>query len=192
MKVSCFNDDKKTDLIGETWLNLEDIIVPGGGKKDLWQTLNCKGKYAGDLRIELTYYDTRERRHRKHHHHHKKKPADQRKPAADRRIKRRPLPSNPTAPATASATSTSTAPTPHSRASSEYASLHMINVAAGGLRGPRDIDAPRASGVGKEGAAEAPAENARDGSGNADLDDEEVDVDEQEELRLLEIMESEK
>ena len=54
-----FNDDKKTELIGETWIALEQIVVPGGGTNDLWHSLNCKGRYAGDIRIELTYYDTR-------------------------------------------------------------------------------------------------------------------------------------
>jgi hypothetical protein len=59
MKVSVFNDDKKTDLIGETWVNLQEVVVPGGGQNDLWHNLNYKGKYAGEIRIEITYYDTR-------------------------------------------------------------------------------------------------------------------------------------
>lgn len=54
-----FNDDKKTELIGETWVDLKDVVVPGGGQNDLWHSLNCKGKYAGEIRIEITYYDTR-------------------------------------------------------------------------------------------------------------------------------------
>lgn len=59
LKVSVFNDDKKTELIGETWVALESMIKPGGGKNDVWHALNCKGRYAGDIRIELTYYDSR-------------------------------------------------------------------------------------------------------------------------------------
>ncbi|OAL71765.1 hypothetical protein A7D00_3795 [Trichophyton violaceum] len=59
LKLSVFNDDKKTDLIGETWVDLKNVIVPGGGQNDLWHNLQCKGKYAGELRMELTYYDTR-------------------------------------------------------------------------------------------------------------------------------------
>ena len=59
LKVSVFNDDKRTDLIGETWVSLEQVVIPGGGKGDKWHNLSCKGKYAGDIRIELTYYDTR-------------------------------------------------------------------------------------------------------------------------------------
>ncbi|TVY33886.1 Ingression protein [Lachnellula subtilissima] len=59
LKVSVFNDDKKTDLIGESWINLQDVVVPGGGQNDLWHNLNCRGKYAGEIRIEITYYDTR-------------------------------------------------------------------------------------------------------------------------------------
>ena len=38
---------------------LDKVVVPGGGQNDLWHNLNCKGRYAGDIRIELTYYDTR-------------------------------------------------------------------------------------------------------------------------------------
>ncbi|KAI0998544.1 hypothetical protein K3495_g9651 [Podosphaera aphanis] len=59
LKVSIFNDDKKTDLIGETWVDLKDVIIPGGGQNDLWHNLNCKGKYAGEIRVEITYYDSR-------------------------------------------------------------------------------------------------------------------------------------
>ena len=59
LKVSVFNDDKRTDLIGETWVPLDKVVVPGGGQNDLWHSLNCKGRYAGEIRIELTYYDTR-------------------------------------------------------------------------------------------------------------------------------------
>ncbi|KAF2236370.1 hypothetical protein EV356DRAFT_574984 [Viridothelium virens] len=59
LKVSVFNDDKRTDLIGETWVSLGEVVVSGGGKGDKWHNLNCKGKYAGEIRIELTYYDTR-------------------------------------------------------------------------------------------------------------------------------------
>lgn len=59
LKVSVFNDDKKTEIIGESWVNLQDVLVPGGGQNDLWHTLNYRGKYAGEIRIEITYYDTR-------------------------------------------------------------------------------------------------------------------------------------
>ncbi|KAL8779913.1 MAG: hypothetical protein Q9213_006711 [Squamulea squamosa] len=59
LKVSVFNDDKRTELIGETRIGLEDIIIPGGGQNDTWHHLHCKGRFAGEIRIELTYYDTR-------------------------------------------------------------------------------------------------------------------------------------
>jgi hypothetical protein len=59
LKVSVFNDDKKTDLIGETWIDLGNLIIPGGGQSDQWHGLQFKGKYAGEVRIEMTYYDTR-------------------------------------------------------------------------------------------------------------------------------------
>lgn len=59
LKVSVFNDDKKTDLIGETWVDLRELVIPGGGQSDQWHTLQCRAKYAGEVRIEMTYYDTR-------------------------------------------------------------------------------------------------------------------------------------
>ncbi|KAI0885596.1 uncharacterized protein GGS22DRAFT_131045 [Annulohypoxylon maeteangense] len=59
LKLSVFNDDRKTELIGETWIDLRDIIVRGGGQSDQWHILNCKGKYAGEVRIEITFYDSR-------------------------------------------------------------------------------------------------------------------------------------
>lgn len=98
LKLSVFNDDKRTDLIGETWIDLRDIIVQGGGQSDQWHTLTCKGKYAGEIRIETTYYDNRPK---------PEKPAPKPRHVAsslDLRtangpqktpVKRRPLPSDP-------------------------------------------------------------------------------------------------
>jgi hypothetical protein len=31
MRVSVFNDDKKIDVIEEIWVNLQEVVVPGGG-----------------------------------------------------------------------------------------------------------------------------------------------------------------
>ena len=110
LKVSVFNDDRKTELIGETWVALDQIIVPGGGTNDLWHSLNCKGRYAGDIRIELTYYDTRP----------KPENTEERRPSASvsnsmdrmsnglsgprqpKPVKRRPLPADPTEPSRSS------------------------------------------------------------------------------------------
>ncbi|KAJ4302426.1 hypothetical protein N0V88_002570 [Collariella sp. IMI 366227] len=100
LKVSVFNDDKKTELIGETWIDLRDIIVSGGGQSDQWHQLAYRGKYAGEVRIEITYYDTRPK---------PEKPAIKAKPqvlsieaetvtalSGPRAVpKRRPLPSDP-------------------------------------------------------------------------------------------------
>ena len=88
MKLSIFSEDKRTDLIGEAWVDLESVVVPGGGKSDLWQGLNCKGKYAGEVRIELTYYDTRPKPE-------KAVPEELRQSTG--KVKRRPLPHNPNA-----------------------------------------------------------------------------------------------
>jgi len=91
-------------LIGETWVSLENLVVPGGGQNELWHNLSCKGKYAGEIRIELTYYDSRPR---------EEKPAERRResarngleetgreslsgPRQPKPLKRRPLPADPT------------------------------------------------------------------------------------------------
>lgn len=113
LKVSVFNDDKKTELIGETWVALDQIVVSGGGTNDLWHRLNCKGRYAGDIRIELTYYDTRPKL---------EKTEDRRQsapvmgstdqmssgvggPRQPKPVKRRPLPADPTDPSHSSQSS---------------------------------------------------------------------------------------
>jgi len=106
LKVSVFNDDRRTELIGETWIALEQIIKPGGGKNDVWHHLNCKGRFAGEIRIELTYYDIRPREEK----------SEERQPSAPmdasmgqassgvggprqpKPVKRRPLPADPTDP----------------------------------------------------------------------------------------------
>ncbi|TPX06748.1 uncharacterized protein E0L32_002244 [Thyridium curvatum] len=95
LKISVFNDDKRTDLIGECWIDLRDIIVSGGGQSDSWHTLNCRSKYAGDVRIEITYYDSRPKPEKPVA---KAKPVEQ--PEAHSSLprgppKRRPLPSDP-------------------------------------------------------------------------------------------------
>lgn len=97
--MSVFNDDKKTELIGEAWIDLRDIVVPGGGQSDHWHQLACRGKYAGELRIEITYYDSRPKPEKpasktKHSSHAE---ADGKTSASNPRAvpKRRPLPSDP-------------------------------------------------------------------------------------------------
>jgi hypothetical protein len=101
LKVSVFNDDKKTELIGETWVNLESIITPGGGQSDTWHPLSCKGKYAGDIRIELTFYDTRPKEEKAPAEKKESALADRQSPALggpreSKPVKRRPLPTDPT------------------------------------------------------------------------------------------------
>lgn len=100
LKLSIFNDDKKTDLICDGWVDLNKVIIPGGGQSDLWQDLQFRRKYAGEARIELTFYDSRPK---------VEKPAPRRGSARDMPgdidtlsgprqftpVKRRPLPSNP-------------------------------------------------------------------------------------------------
>lgn len=96
LKVSVFNDDKKTELIGEAWIDLRDTVVPGGGQTDIWHQLTCRGKYAGEIRIEITFYDSRPK---------PEKPVVKAKPHVPTDVdgtrprpagpKRRPLPSDP-------------------------------------------------------------------------------------------------
>jgi len=95
LKISVFSEEKRTDLVGEAWVSLKDVIVPGGGKSDIWQGLNCKGKYAGEIRMEMTYYDNRPK---------PEKGTAEEETAGIRqsvgsggRVKRRPLPTNPNA-----------------------------------------------------------------------------------------------
>ncbi|KAF2753447.1 hypothetical protein EJ05DRAFT_490143 [Pseudovirgaria hyperparasitica] len=103
LKVSIFNDDKKTELIGETFVSLGDVIIPGGGKSDIWHGLNCKGRYAGEIRIELTYYDTRPkpekvvqpRREAMRNAAAERQGAPMNGPRDAAPVKRRPLPANP-------------------------------------------------------------------------------------------------
>ncbi|KAJ9663335.1 hypothetical protein H2198_000852 [Neophaeococcomyces mojaviensis] len=120
LKVSVFNDDKKTDLIGEAWIDLTDVVKLGGGQADLWQQLTFKGKYAGEVRTELTFYDTREKPQEKRRTKEKQQitptnsSSDISLPAqrslGPREIMRRPLPVSPAAAAAAAAAS----PTPQS------------------------------------------------------------------------------
>jgi len=82
LKVSVFNDDKKSDLIGETWIKLDEVVIPGGGRGDAWHALNYRGKYAGEVRMEMSYYDSRQPERPAPEHVRKHTP-----------VKRRPLPS---------------------------------------------------------------------------------------------------
>jgi hypothetical protein len=126
-----FNDDKKTELIGETWASLDGVITPGGGQSDDWHTLNCKGKYAGEIRIELTFYDTRTKAEKPvvEKRRESTRPDGQSPavggPRQSMPVKRRPLPSDPTG------ASPSPSNTPEQRG-------------LRGLRaGPRELGSPR-------------------------------------------------
>lgn len=102
LKLSIFNDDKKTDLIGETWLDLGDVVTPGGGRNDAWHSLKYRDKYAGEVRIEMSYYDSRPRAEGSVFD-----PAEARTKSSA--LKRRPLPNAMTASPTASSPGSATA-----------------------------------------------------------------------------------
>lgn len=97
LKISIFTDDKRTDLIGEGWIDLKEIIIPGGGQNDVWQTLSCRGKYAGEIRLEITYYDTRPKPEKTAARSQQPAPVEQESGSMRQRspMKRRPLPSDP-------------------------------------------------------------------------------------------------
>jgi hypothetical protein len=114
LKLSVFTDDKKTDLIGETWIDLKGIIVPGGGQNDMWQNLSCRGKYAGEIRLEITYYDNRPKPERSVAKPKQPAPAEVDAGTAKHRtpVKRRPLPSDPVTGEASPAASPAAAPSP--------------------------------------------------------------------------------
>ncbi|KAI0164230.1 hypothetical protein GGR52DRAFT_558927 [Hypoxylon sp. FL1284] len=98
LKLSVFNDDRKTELIGETWIDLRDIVVRGGGQSDQWHSLTCKGKYAGEVRIEITYYDSRPKLEKPAAKPNAVAPGTDAEAAGGpqkAQVKRRPLPSDP-------------------------------------------------------------------------------------------------
>ena len=96
LKVSVFAEDKKTDLVGEAWIDLRSIIIPGGGQSDVWQNLTCKGKYAGEIRIEITFYDSRPKPEKPAVKPKQPSPEPQNGSLKQRTpVKRRPLPSDP-------------------------------------------------------------------------------------------------
>ncbi|RPA97716.1 hypothetical protein L873DRAFT_1741769 [Choiromyces venosus 120613-1] len=116
LKITVFNDDKKTDLIGETTLKLDKILVKGGGTDDGWRGLKCKEKYAGEILVELTFWDMRpketpptERKRLEQDFGAREREREREKEAPrkvggaremvssrDKTVKRRPLPSDPT------------------------------------------------------------------------------------------------
>lgn len=119
-----FNDDRKTELIGETWIDLRDIVVRGGGQSDQWHNLNCKGKYAGEVRIEITYYDSRPKIEKPAAKPNTIAPGTDAEAASGSQkptVKRRPLPSDPVTgqapPAVAEPVHTPVRPQPNSPAS---------------------------------------------------------------------------
>ena len=111
MKVSVFNDDKKSEIIGEGWIDLTEVVVAGGGQSDKWQELSYRGRYAGEVRVELTYYDSRPRDETviekrkdverkaiggRENTPNKASNSDAGRQLGPRDIKRRPLPADPT------------------------------------------------------------------------------------------------
>lgn len=139
LKVSVFNDDKKTDLIGETWIDLSKLIIPGGGQSDQWHSLQFKGKYAGEVRIEMTYYDSRpedeaviEKRREKAQAKNSSTGSGSSLsgPRQPRQMKRRPLPEDPTGGASRAAAHEAPAANAHPPANSRQESVDQMKAAS--------------------------------------------------------------
>lgn len=80
-------------------VDLKQVIVPGGGQSDSWQELEWRKKYAGEVRIELTYYDSRPKidKPAPRRGSAREMQGDAEGPSGPRQltpVKRRPLPSN--------------------------------------------------------------------------------------------------
>lgn len=81
-------------------------MIEGGGQNDIWHGLQCKGKYSGDIRIELTYYDTRPKSEAAVERRKEVEKAEVKSsspaphtlsgPRQPKPVKRRPLPADPT------------------------------------------------------------------------------------------------
>ena len=79
-----------------------DVIKLGGGQSDQWHTLNYKGKYAGEIRVEITFYDSRDKPQEKKVKETRPQsvsPSELSQPPAKslgpRDVRRRPLPASP-------------------------------------------------------------------------------------------------
>lgn len=75
MKVLVYNAGAATGLIGETWVDLQEVIVAGGGQSNIWHLLNFKGKYAGEILIEITFYDKRPKQEKASENMHQSVPS---------------------------------------------------------------------------------------------------------------------
>lgn len=81
-------------------------MIEGGGQNDIWHGLQYKGKYSGDIRIELTYYDTRPKSEAAVERRKEVEKAEVKSsspashtlsgPRQPKPVKRRPLPADPT------------------------------------------------------------------------------------------------
>ncbi|KAF8165143.1 hypothetical protein B0H34DRAFT_224749 [Crassisporium funariophilum] len=55
MKLACFADDpREPELIGETEVDLDEVLTKG--ETDEWFTLTNKDKFAGKIKLELTFW----------------------------------------------------------------------------------------------------------------------------------------
>ncbi|KAG6005478.1 hypothetical protein E4U54_000332 [Claviceps lovelessii] len=142
LKMSVFTDDKKTDLIGEAWIDLKAIIVAGGGQSDMWQGLTCRGKYAGEIRLEITFYDSRPRPQKSSTKQRQRTATEQDSSGSSKQRKhaqRRPLPSDPVT-GEAPATPASQSHPAHVSTQSPLQSVEYNHTPPQGARPPRERD----------------------------------------------------
>lgn len=63
MALACFAADKEPELIGETMVDLNEVLTKG--ETDEWFTLHNKDKYCGEVYLELTFWSNEPRPEKK-------------------------------------------------------------------------------------------------------------------------------
>lgn len=59
LEVSVFHENRTTELLGQCEVDIADLFQPGGGRCNGSATLKFSGKYAGEISLDITFYDTR-------------------------------------------------------------------------------------------------------------------------------------
>lgn len=59
LEVSVFDENRTTELLGQCIIDIAHVFEPGGGRNYGDVTLECFGKYAGEIKLDVTFYDSR-------------------------------------------------------------------------------------------------------------------------------------
>lgn len=60
--MNVYNDDKKTELIGEASVDIDALVLRGSGGLEYWQPLKCRGKFAGEVKLKLAFSNSQGKR----------------------------------------------------------------------------------------------------------------------------------